>query len=216
MFKKRYDIGSTRNYSRCTFSTFCSTFDGCHELSSNPFPLIIWMNCYGSNLRNSIVSYPTYDSDDLLKEFLYKNTRIRRQSFCWESYGTNKYYKNLTLRLSLTTHISSKCFRAESFSRYLSHFLYAIPVFPISILKAAFINSNIWSQSFRWAFATVLGGPRGIWFSFVRKAKEFFATNSNKDMSAAIYVIPISQSISFTNFVVYQVKVFDTFEWWRC
>ena len=65
VFKERNDVGSARNDSDCTFSTFCTTFHGSHQLSSYAFSLVIRMNCNWSNLRYSIMSYSTYNPNDL-------------------------------------------------------------------------------------------------------------------------------------------------------
>ena len=78
-----------------------------------------------------------------------------------EKSKTNKH----TFLPSLTTHISSRCFLAESLSRYLSHFRQAMPDFPISGLKAKLTNSKIWSQSrlvARDTFILGIGSPKGI------------------------------------------------------
>ena len=81
--------------------------------------------------------------------------------------------------------MSSKCFLAESFNLYLSHFLYEIPVFPISHLNARFTNSNIWSQSFRFALATVLGGALSLdGKDPTGNVPTLVATTLNNDMSA--------------------------------
>ena len=188
VFKERNDVGSARNDSDCTFSTFCTTFHGSHQLSSYSFSLVIRVNCNWSDLRYSVMSYSTYNPYDLFLKrwYLIRFTIIGQfQLMIIIYWHMGNIYYQLTFLPSFTTHISSKCFRAASFSLYLSHFLYAIPLFPISHLKARFISSNIWSQSLRLALATVLGGPRSFFSpAFGTKALEFFATMSNKDMSA--------------------------------
>ena len=136
MFEKWYDIGSTRHYSRCTFSTFCSTFDGRHKLSSNTFPLIIWMNCYWSNLRNSIVSYATYDSNNLLRQiFIYdkqqnldslkspvalkSSTSILPSGFLWQpTYLLSASGRNLSAD---TCHIFCMQFQFSQFRFWRQH-----------------------------------------------------------------------------------------------